>query len=63
MVVVCYIYNKQLPMKKYALLNRSGESISTTTADNFEDAISFFCFRKKFDRFVLLHLFDVVIIN
>jgi hypothetical protein len=47
-------------MKKYSLVNKSGESITTITADSFEEAINIFCFRKKFDRYVLLHLFDVI---
>jgi hypothetical protein len=47
-------------MKKYSLVNKSGESITTISADSFEEAIKIFCFRKKFDRYVLLHLFDVV---
>jgi hypothetical protein len=46
-------------MKKYALKNKSGDTISTIAADSFEDAIELFCFRKKFDRYTLLHLFDV----
>ena len=47
-------------MKKYSLLNKSGEVITTINAESFEEAINIFCFRKKFDRNVLLHLFDVV---
>jgi len=50
-------------MKKYALKNKSGETISVTSAESFDDAINVFCFRKKFDKFVLLHLFDVVLIE
>lgn len=47
-------------MRKYSLVNKSGESITTVTAANFDEAVELFCFRKKFDRYVLLHLFDVV---
>ena len=47
-------------MKKYSLVNKSGESITTITANTFKEAIEIFCFRKKFDRYVLLHLFDVI---
>lgn len=47
-------------MRKYSLINKSGETITTIVADNFEEAVQLFCFRKKFDRYVLLHLFDVV---
>ena len=46
-------------MKKYALKNKSGDIISTISANSFEEAIELFCFRKKFDRYTLLHLFDV----
>jgi len=47
-------------MNKYSLTLKGGEIISTISADNFEEAITIFCSRKKFDRYVLLHLFDVV---
>ena len=47
-------------MEKYSLVNKSGESITTITANSFEEAVNLFCFRKKFDRYVLLHLFDVI---
>jgi hypothetical protein len=47
-------------MKKYGLTNKYGDVINTISANNFEEAIEFFCFRKKFDRHTLLHLFDVV---
>jgi hypothetical protein len=49
-------------MKKYGLTLKGGEIISTTVAENFEEAIQFFSSRKKFDRYVLLHLFDVVLL-
>lgn len=47
-------------MGRYNLILKSGEIIHTITAESFEDAIKKFCFKKKFDRYVLLHLFDVV---
>lgn len=47
-------------MKKYGLMNKSGDVINTISANNFDEAIDFFCFRKKFNRHTLLHLFDVV---
>jgi hypothetical protein len=50
---------KNIIMKKYALKNKSGDIISTISANSFEEAIELFCFRKKFDRYTLLHLFDV----
>lgn len=46
-------------MKKYGLKNKSGETISTISAESFDEAIELFCFRKKLDRNILLHLFDV----
>ena len=49
--------------KKYGLTLKSGEIVSTTVAENFEEAIQFFSFRKKFNRYVLLHLFDVVLLT
>ena len=49
-------------MKKYALKNKSGETISTISAESFDEAIELFCFRKKFDRNTLLHLFDVFLV-
>jgi hypothetical protein len=49
--------------KKYGLTLKTGEIVSTTVAENFEEAIKFFSFKKKFDRFVLLHLFDVVLLK
>jgi len=51
---------KERDMKKFSLVTKSGESITTITADSFEEAVNIFCFRKKFDRYVLLHLFDVI---
>jgi hypothetical protein len=48
--------------KKYGLKVKSGEIVSTTVAENFEEAVQFFSFRKKFNKYVLLHLFDVVVI-
>jgi hypothetical protein len=47
-------------MNKYSLVNKSGDTITTINADSFEEAIEMFCFKKKFDRYILLHLFDVV---
>lgn len=58
--LVYYIYLKEQDMKKYSLINKSGDTITTINADSFEEAINIFCFRKKFDRHVLLHLFDVI---
>ena len=49
-------------MKKYGLKNKSGETISTISAGSFDEAIELFCFRKKFDRYTLLHLFDVFLV-
>ena len=49
--------------KKYGLKVKSGEIVSTTVAENFEEAVEFFSFRKKFNRYVLLHFFDVVVIT
>lgn len=49
--------------KKYGLKGKSGEIISTTFADSLEEAVQFFSFRKKFNRYVLLHLFDVVLLT
>lgn len=49
--------------KKYGLKGKSGEIISTTVAESFDEAVEFFSFRKKFNRYVLLHLFDVVILT
>ena len=50
-------------MKKYGLTLKTGEIISTTNAENFEEAIHFFSFRKNFNRYVLLDLFDVVLLS
>ncbi len=47
-------------MRKYSLMSKTGDIISTISANNFNEAIDFFCFRKNFDRYTLLHLFDVV---
>ena len=47
-------------MRKYCLTLKNGDIIHTILADSFEEAINFFCAKKKFDRYVLLHLFDVV---
>jgi hypothetical protein len=47
-------------MKKYGLTNKSGDVINTISANNFDEAIEFFCFRKKFDKYTLLDLFNVV---
>lgn len=47
-------------MKKYCLTLKNGDIIHTILADSFDEAIQFFCAKKKFDRYVLLHLFDVV---
>jgi hypothetical protein len=47
-------------MRKYSLMNKSGDIISTISANSFNEALEFFCFRKKFDRHTLLHLFNVV---
>lgn len=47
-------------MSKFSLLNKSGEPITTISANSFEDAINMFCFKKNFDRYTLLHLFDVI---
>lgn len=47
-------------MGKYALFTKSGELVSTIVANNIEEAINIFCFNKKFDKYILLHLFDVI---
>ena len=47
-------------MAKFGLKEKSGDIISTTVAENIEQAIIYFSFRKKFNRYVLLNLFDVV---
>lgn len=47
-------------MGKYALKNKLGEAISIIFANSIEEAIKLFCFRKKFNKHVLLNLFDVV---
>ena len=47
-------------MRKYSLMSKTGDIITTISANNYEEAIEIFCFRKKFDRYTLLDLFDVV---
>ena len=47
-------------MKKYGLTSKTGDVITTISANNFEEDIYFFCFRKNFDRYTLLNVFDVV---
>ena len=58
--IITIFIKKKIGMGRYNLTLKTGEIIHTIIAESFEDAIKKFCFKKKFDRYVLLHLFDVI---
>jgi len=47
-------------MKKFSLIDRSGETINTVDAYDFEDALEYFAIIKDLEILQLLKIFEVV---